>query len=168
MNAQKPDPTPLIIKINFMLLGLFVVGYGIFTLRNNGSPEWLQTLVGTDQASSITLCDTRIVGLIKPNQYRISQNGRKWIKEGSSTVELNFLDMERWFGANCKVSASNIAPHHTKELIKPIYLFKFVDGAALPIYQGPDGSYIWKNQSFRSTKLDAALQELDRIGGSPL
>jgi hypothetical protein len=163
------DPISIIIRLNFLFLGLLIVGYSLYHLKTFGAPTWFSAFTGESVStkSYITLCETRVSGFIKPNAYKISQEGRKWLKDDGSHREIDFLSMERWFGANCKIQVEDLKTAGLSPTGEPSLFVQFITNNSAPLFQTPGGAYVWQGKQFYSKALDQALLQLDQLPTRP-
>jgi hypothetical protein len=155
-----------IVKLNFFILGLGLVLYTMYSLNKTGLPGGIRTALNlSGQASgSLSWCDTRVAGLIRPNSFRLTQEGNSWMVEKSSKEAISFLAVEKWFGEFCKVA---ISPLNVNEIaaasFQPQLFVKFIKGPVQILAATADGIYQWKGQFFRSKELDQALNQLEEL-----
>ena len=159
---RDPDKTlSLIVKINFLVLGLGVIMYAMYYLNTFGLPTPLASIMGTETQKQAKLdwCDTRITSIKLANGRRVYQEGMKWMADGPmESGELNFLEVEKWFGSYCKVPVTT----HTSEITEKalVAAVNFIDGAQQSFKADGQGLMSWKGQVFSSPTLESAFLEL--------
>ena len=92
--------TSLIVKINFLVLGLGVILYTMYVLNSQGLPAPVANFVGieVEKKQKLSWCDTRVTSINLANGRRVFQNGMKWYAEGPmESGELDFIQVEKWF-----------------------------------------------------------------------
>ena len=166
--------TSLIVKLNFLVLGLVLVIFGISSLRNRGLPSGVAELFGaapgaassSTASSSLKWCETRVRSLIQPSGFQLEQKGMKWIGETETEKELNFIAIEKWFGRHCQLLVNPVALEAAeKTQFNPILFVQFIDQTAHAFGYKEGGVYTWRGQTFRSEQLDLALKELKDLVG---
>ena len=154
--------TALIVKINFLVLGLGIILYAMFFLNSRGLPAPIANLVGVAEVKKqarLSWCDTRITSIELANGRRVYQEGLKWYADGPMEKgELDFIAVEKWFGSHCKVPVTSHPAEITEEAL--VAAVQFIDGARQDFRADGKGIMTWKGQSFSSPTLEAAFLEL--------
>lgn len=181
----------LIFKINFLVLGLALTVYISYQLRARGLGTDVLALFGinapaatsrssapnttdratekkaTDDESAFrwNWCQTRVTAMIKPEEFKIAQEGNLWVYEAAAKQVVNFLSVEKWLAKFCTVDAKKLPNTNAEraELFKPALMVKFVDGHVELIRRSTDGQYLWRGQAFTSPEFDSALSELSTL-----
>jgi hypothetical protein len=164
--------TSTILKLNFLVLGLGITIYLSFSLKHHGlSPGFRQLfglppaeLVATEEDSNFnwSWCDTRVTGLIRPEQFKISQEGNNWVQVNGHEKVIDFVAFEKWLANSCAVRALR-SNHPEDASFMPALIVKFVNGQVGVIRHNPNGLYSWKGQAFASPAFDAALDQLTQL-----
>ena len=163
--------TSAIVKLNFMILGLALTLYAIYTLNSHGLNPRVRALLGlsqedgsTEKSFHINWCSTRVIGLIQPEKLKVSQEGQNWVREdnGSNSV-VDFIAMEKWLARSCSVQAKKVNTTVTSASFLPTLFVKFVDGEVDVIRRNSQGVYLWRGQTFTSLDFDSAVAELSRL-----
>ena len=162
----------MIVKLNFLVLGLGLTLYFMYYNKHNGLPPAVLEFFGVAQTPAMykeSWCDTRVESLIRPDKFKITQQGSRWMRENGESHPLNFVSVEKWFGRYCAVRAErldeNISLEQKAEFLPALFV-KFITGEVEYLRRSPDGRYIWRDRVFKSSKLDQALGELDELGGA--
>ena len=165
--------TSLILKLNFLVLGLFIVIFAIRSLNQGGLPSGVRELFGVSASQDsgprlkkISWCETRVESLVWPDSFQLAQEGRKWFVTTAEKKELNFIAVEKWFGRYCAVR-SQVLPELPEplETFQPVLFVKFITDKVEALRRSPDGTYWWQGQAFQSEELDLALKELAQLVG---
>ena len=160
-----------IVTLNFLVLGFVLTIFAIYMVQTRGLPAPILNVFGIDAGKRSSTyrqswCDTRVSALIRPNEFKLEQEGMKWIGDDGEPRELNFIAVEKWFGRNCAVRAqvaeSPISLEEKSEFIPALFV-KFITGEVTSLRRSADGRYIWRDRVFRSPKLDQALGELEEL-----
>lgn len=168
--------TSLIIKLNFLVVGLFLVLFSIHSLNKNGLPAGLSALFGgakhggqqpNASLKKINWCDTRVQALVQPEGFQLEQVGMKWFAKREEEKEVDFIRVEKWFGKYCSIKGLFIeeASELPLETFKPAFFIKFIKGEVQALGRNDEGVYLWKGQAFTSEELDGALKELAQLVG---
>lgn len=161
INPETDKTLSLIVKINFLVLGLGLVIYGIYFLNNKGLPAPVASAIGVpvQKKSFLNWCDTRVKSMSLANGRRVYQQGRKWMAEGGiESGELDFIAVEKWFGNNCKRSVTgHVGEVRAQALVASV---EFIDGAQAEFKADGQGLLIWKGRAFASPELESAFLEL--------
>lgn len=161
----------LIVKLNFLLLGLGLTIYFIYGLNAKGLSPGVLALFGIAPAQTVgsltestwTWCDTRVTALIRPDEkFKLSQEGSRWVVEDQSPREVNFIAVEKWFAKFCSVPAKSIEAN-AGEGFRPSMMVKFVNGQVEVLRQNDDGVFLWKGQAFAAPQMLEALEELTQL-----
>jgi hypothetical protein len=161
--------TSLIIKINFLILALFVVIFFMISLNKNGLPQGLRDFFASGAETTaktgntrLQWCDTRVAALISPDKFKLEQVGMKWFVEKDDRREVHSLQVEKWFGRYCSVNGE-LLPRTAEpdfNAFAPILFVKFVTSQVEALRRHSDGTFMWKGRAFKSEELDKALNEL--------
>jgi len=175
---SKPNPefkASLIVKLNFLILGLGLTAYLIYGLNTRGIPPVVKALFGLpaesagpgrsawyEESFKLSWCLTRVVSLVKPQGFKLAQEGRAWIFSTPEEKVLDFVAVEKWFGRYCRVNATG-AITMPGEGSKPELFIKFVNGETEVLSITESGLFIWQDKVFSSPELSAALAELPQL-----
>ena len=164
------------IKVNFLILGLGLVIYIMFQIKNSGLPPTALNLMGIQAPSKIVRhnkdlmwCQTRVQSMEKPKSFKIYQDKLKWFTSGQSPQEIDFITVEKWFGQNCSLKVEPLP----KETIDPkniqtALIINFIKGTTEHLFKLEPNVYAWKGQVFRSPQMESALNQLTRISHQTL
>lgn len=164
MNKDKDQTLSLIIKLNFLVLGFGLAVYSIYSLKTGGLPPAMANFFGLPVQKKVSLswCDTRVTSVRFPGGHRVYQEGQKWKADsGEQRGPVDFLQVERWFGAFCKVPIESLVDG-SKSLEKAVNI-QFVDGRKAQFGWGPGPLFEWRGQLFRSPVLEEAFGELQAL-----
>ena len=157
--------TSLIVKINFLVLGLGVILYAMYFLNSHGLPAPIANIVGVEPKQKqvkLDWCDTRITSIVLANGRRVYQEGYKWYADGPMEKgELDFIAVEKWFGSYCKVPVTSHATEITEQAL--VAAVEFIDGAQRDFKADGKGLMSWRGQAFSSPVLESAFLELMEI-----
>ncbi len=173
----------LLISLAMVLAAIAYLHGGSFrTLIESKSREWgfggagEHALIVT-KSTSFRLCRTRIDSIEWSNHVRIFEDKTgtkaKWMSQASSSAnarELDYLDIEKWFGINCEVRVRPWPEANQSRLAKQIdfVVFHFVDGATSHIKRTLDAGFLFDQSFFKSTELANSLSELYQLGSIDL
>jgi len=177
--------TDWIVKLNFLLLGFGLTSFFIYQINTKGiSPNILSILGihkpatsrmaqnGAGVLGKVTWCETRVTGLLLPNNMKLVQEGSQWVEESAgpngSTKRrvVDFIAAEKWLAKYCNLSVESADRASSFERIKeatPAMIVKFVNGNVDMLKMTADGDLMWKGQMFRSSDLTTALRELTQL-----
>lgn len=162
--------TSLIIKLNFLFLGLGLSLYFMYSLNSKGLSPAVQNMFGVVQTKALSSanefklnwCDTRVTALIRPEEFKISQQGNNWVRESKEASVIDFVAFEKWLARSCAIRAEKVSLTEDESFL-PALMVKFVDGQVGVIRRHPNGVFSWKGQAFTSPAFDAALNELSSL-----
>jgi hypothetical protein len=168
--------TSLIVKINFLVLGLGLTLYLILAFQKQGLPEGLRVALGiggpadnslsvNDQTAELrqwNWCATRVTGIESLGRWGISQQKRKWIRSGELAGELDFIAVEKWLAQFCSVLVTPVKALVDEAFTESLRI-QFVNGATDEVRRHPNGTYFWKGQTFTSPEFDAALEAISKL-----
>ncbi|MCB0363714.1 MAG: hypothetical protein KDD35_13385, partial [Bdellovibrionales bacterium] len=92
--------TSLIVKLNFLILGLALAVYFISDLKKQGLSSTAITVMGLEEKSpsrsarlrgAVDWCETRVKQVSLPSGLRVVQEGMKWLAYNGEAQELNFV-----------------------------------------------------------------------------
>lgn len=160
--------TSLIVKINFLLLGLGLTAYFMYFLNNRGLPAPLLSFFGITSShhstQHIDWCQTRVEAIIRPQKFKLQQEGRIWQIEADTARVADFVSVEKWFGRNCRLKVTNLESVKVEQSqVSPELFVKFIDGQVEVLKRLAAGVYEWKGQIFSSKQMDQALTELETL-----
>ncbi|OFZ12199.1 MAG: hypothetical protein A2Z20_11325 [Bdellovibrionales bacterium RBG_16_40_8] len=162
--------TSAIIKLNFLLLGLALTFYAIYSLNTRGINSSISMLLGLNLTGktitkhfNFNWCNARVAGLIIPEKFKVLQDGQNWIAEGNKSRNVDFIAMEKWLAQSCSSQAERVNTGKADEPLMPALIIKFVDGSIDMIRRNSRGVYVWKGQAFTSSAFDQALAELPQL-----
>jgi len=169
-----------VLKVNFLVLSLLGVLYLMYKLNTVGIGEGLTTLMGVSsepvgvrtatvgKIETLDWCDTRVKRLEPVGQEPIFQDKLKWYRSGTPPQELDFIVVEKWFGRNCRVRVQKIpVAQFDGARAGPALVVNFIKGEPSTLLKAPDGSFRWHEQTFLSTELSTALDELKHLPSAP-
>ncbi len=170
-----------IIKINFLVLGLGLTLYITHQLNSRGLDSNFLALFGlapaapraervarissassADSVFTWNWCETRVAGLIKPDDFKLAQEGNTWVFESTVKQAVNFLSVEKWLARFCTVTARR-SETKPDDFYKPALMVKFVDGHVEVLRRSDEGDYLWRGQAISSPEFDKALSELKNL-----
>ena len=160
--------TSLILKINFLILGLLLVLFAIRSLNQGGLPTTMAEFLAPPLSGSkkIYWCETRVKSIIKPEGFQLEQQGMKWFSIDGSNRELDFITVEKWFGRHCAIIGEDVVVDEAELAgFKPVIFVKFIDDKVEALGRNDGGTFIWRGRAFRSAGFDQALTELAQIVG---
>jgi hypothetical protein len=154
----------LFFKINLLLAVLVVVIYASHVLSTRGLPAPLAGALGVkgNDRFELSWCETRVKAIQVGQGPRVFQDGYKWYRATASSapVELNFLNVEKWFAEYCKVHARTIENAQTDRVAAVI---EFIDGRQVQVLAGPDDTFGWQGTTFESHDLTQALKDAENL-----
>ncbi len=167
-SADQSFPVGLVVKLNFLILGLALVVFFIYRLNSGGLPDGVRVLFGLQPSgtASLTWCDTRVKALDFADGSGIEQVEYKWLghAEGTDRTPLDFIGVEKWFGKNCTVQVTNRRKSQgagsTDALGAAAMNVHFINGTTESFYRLADGFYLWKDKVFQSAEL---TQQIDAL-----
>lgn len=152
------------VRLNFLILGFLGCIYTIHGLHKKGIGEGLkQALVLNsrghelsrtarfEKLTSLNLCN-------KPVQYvqRLGESQTQRIQRSANT------HLASWLEANCALLISN-NEKLASDKYEPLLLIGYSGGQKAVLYGNRRGEYQWAGRAFRSSQLDAALANMDRL-----
>jgi hypothetical protein len=169
-----------IIKVNFLVIALGLTIYTIYALQTRGLSPEVRALFGlspniaateggaagdTSAYTKLNWCDTRVVSLIRPNEFKLTQVDSNWVYETTAQKVVDFIAVEKWFARFCKVPAQNIGKETnlTKEAFSPFLMVKFVNGTIEVMRRNLHGVFDWRGQKFTSPEFEGAVDELKQL-----
>jgi hypothetical protein len=163
--------TSLIVKINFLVLGLIVVLMTMSSLKKNGLPPALRELFSPSEVAGqaaptrkLSWCETRVAALISPNKFKLENVKMKWFVEDKDRREVNGLAVEKWFGRYCAVRGEVLAASGVDlNGFAPVLFVKFVTDQVEALGRNAEGTFLWRGQPFKSAELTEALNELGQL-----
>ncbi len=160
------------VKLNFLVLGLFLVVYAISKFNSAGMQDNLALLMGLRAGlqaappgtvvTQMDWCDTRVRARERPGQPTLRQEKLKWLWQGDPVLELNFIAVEKWFGRYCRVMIDRVDPADLGT-VGPAMTVHFIKGEPETLMRSVGGVYRWRQEIFRSSELDQALKELEEL-----
>lgn len=164
------DTASLIVKFNFLVLGLLGVIYLIWYLNSKGLPESATQIMGikgsSQAALKVNICPTRVKRLSFDNQNALIEEKMRWkvIKSGEAKGPIDQVGVEKWFGKNCYLQGQPTQPASSS--LEPVAMFNYVDGTeALLFYEPSSEVFLFADTSFKSTQLSQALAQLAELVG---
>lgn len=142
---------------------------GVAPLERAASPETVRVAKVTSYPPFFW-CVNR-VGSIKFNGLghagvEIAQSSRRWL-ETKSERELNFLEVEKWFGRFCSVKVdqvSSLSGFESKaEEFAPALEVHFIDGNLKRFEKSKNGWWRVNNTIFRSQEFDQGILSLSKL-----
>lgn len=154
-----------------LIFSFGLVVWAMYSIRHHGLGNRATSVLtgpsAVDNAPKrISLCETRVKALKAAGGIEIYENGMSWFrKDGKSETKLDPVEVEKWFGHNCTVTAEDLRPVASKEAeaATPVLVFEFVQGAPETVKKTAAGNFIWKQSLFRSQQLEAAMKTLGEI-----
>ncbi len=138
------------VRIGVMVLSFFAVLYMIWKLNQFG-PDDL----------TMILCPTRVASITTSDGQGIVQDEMKWYRRANGNLEeLDPVAVEKWFGKNCKIE---IEPVKKVDSSTVVFVVAFVNGPPETLYNAGEGLFRWKNKTFKSTQLEAAIASLKNL-----
>jgi hypothetical protein len=167
MLRERKRPS-LIVRINFLLLGLGLTLYGMYGVNSHGVPKPLLTILGIDSApkAEAKMCKTRVQGVIQPEKLKLMQDGNDWVAEGPQSHKVDFISVEKWLSKFCSAKLEPLPATAKADAgagFTPTLFVKFIDGGIDVLRSAADGSFEWHGQFFRSEDLKNALQQLGSL-----
>jgi len=154
-----------ILKINFLILGLFLVFMLMNHLKTKGLDGSLLAIMGLGggSANQLTWCYTRVIA-IEMAEIKLFQEELRWFVETETKKEVDFVSVEKWFGRHCTLDVEpvDLDSLNLKEF-SPLMTVIFVSGSRKQVLRSNRGVYLWQNQAFRSSELDKALKTLPQL-----
>jgi len=161
------------LKLSILTVALIGVVFIIDQLRSNGIPDEVVNLgeikdiprpVRLIVSKKLDWCETRVSSFHLLNGPNIFQKDNKWLnKSDDKTRELDFLEVEKWFGKYCSVTAFMRAGSSDNITDQPIAKVSFIDGKAQDFLMSPTGWFVWQGNHFRSPELTEAFLELRQL-----
>jgi hypothetical protein len=126
----------------------------------------------------MNLCRTRVHAIIWPDGRRIEEQSRglkmSWaavLPDGASgqVVELNYLEIEKWFSLHCQIVVARESDHAMQSgaaqsgLAQPYLKLEFVDAGITEILREGEDTYRIGNRSFVSRDLTLAVSEIKTL-----
>ncbi|USN46788.1 MAG: hypothetical protein H6626_11315 [Pseudobdellovibrionaceae bacterium] len=165
--------TSLIVKLNFLILGLALAVYFISDLKKQGLSSTAITVMGLEEKSpsrsarlrgAVDWCETRVKQVSLPSGLRVVQEGMKWLAYNGEAQELNFVEVEKWFGRFCKVEAEFVTPDTIEAAtLMPALGVQYIKGADKTLEKSVDGIFVWGKQVFRSQQMEEAIATLEGL-----
>jgi len=165
----------MMIKVVVLCGGLVLVVALMSQLGNKGLPTDFLSVFGMSKPvvqdhvegervatllSPLNWCETRVQELELPGSIIIRQLGKNWmLVSASNTRPLDNLQMEKWLGQYCTVQVEKVPEPAGTTFLRHMTV-KFIKGEPGDLLRSEGGLYKWKSQVFRSSQLDAALQNL--------
>lgn len=141
-------------RVGVMILTLVGV---ILLMKKMNSPNAFST-AGNE---SVNLCPTRVSSLSVIGRFAIVQEGLNWYRTGDSgRTELDPVAVEKWFGQNCKVSATK---EGANEGATPLVTLAYVSGLPMTLLVSGDGVFTFNQSHFRSLELSQAITALEHL-----
>ena len=174
-----------IVKANFLILSLGLIVYIMFQMKTSGLPPTFLSVLGispppattahihkdteSGNTEQLTWCQTRVQSMESPSGFKIYQDKLKWLTGDSNPREVNFLDVEKWFGRNCSLKIKPLGKATTDiNTFQTALIVNFIKGGSERFLNLPQEPHIysWKGQVFRSPQLKQALDQLKTFSGS--
>ncbi len=164
------ETASLIVKFNFLVLGLLGVVYLIWHLNSRGLPEGAAELMGLENGQQaqqkINICPTRVKKVAFDNQNYLYEDKMRWYahKSGDIITQIDQVGVEKWFGKNCYFQGQPTQPESTS--LDPVAMFNYVDGTeALLFYEPKSKVFLFADTSFKSEQLVQAIEQLAELAG---
>lgn len=111
---------------------------------------------------AVDLCPTRVTSVSVIGKFAIMQDGMNWYRTGGpqGRTELDPVAVEKWFGGNCKVTASTEAAN---EGATPLLTLAYVSGLPATLLMSADGIFTFNRAHFRSQELLKAVSDLETL-----
>lgn len=157
-----------ILKLNFMVLGLGLTIYLIYSLNTKGLSPAAKLVLGLEGQSGakkpkkLDWCETRVTGMILPEKFKVTQKGHQWILENHVQKVLNFIAVEKWLASACAVKAEPLQAGTTEGFL-PALIVKYVNGQVEMIKQNAEGVFLWRDQAFKSPEFNQAIENLGHL-----
>lgn len=155
-------------RVVMMIVALIGV---IMTMRsmNSGRPMTnpFESLFGSSApSSSITLCPTRVTGVLEASGVRIFEEKMAWFREvGGQRQKLDTVAVEKWFAHHCTVAQAQVSQPAGLNF-EPAAAFTYVNGQTQILKQAEQAGqtvYQWGEQFFHSPDLNAALHSFSAL-----
>ena len=152
------------VRVAVMIVAL--VGVLSLMSRLRGGSGGTADLVPAVSAGFLRLCPTRVASVSLIGKTAVFQDGLKWFRTGSATgggerQELDGVAVEKWFSSYCSIPIEEAAAPGPGS--QPLLTLAYVSGLPMTLSLSPDGVFSWKDRSFRSPKLNEALQSLNEL-----
>lgn len=152
----------------------------VFAAINGVRPQHFQKFFGVFEGQGDTrgnvaggffrLCHTRILSLEFPDGKKVEETKAgavrmKWIALDPKPSEMNYLEVEKWLGRNCRVPASavdNAAAAKSAPGSLAVSV-AFINGATTVIETLDENVFRVGDEVFKSPELTQALADLRRL-----
>ncbi|MEQ1878686.1 MAG: hypothetical protein ABL958_18735 [Bdellovibrionia bacterium] len=141
-----------------MLAALAGVIYLIYSLRTTGISEG-----GLLAAGDLNWCKTRVKSLVNEGEnVSIEQQGSDWkvLKPADKILEPTF--MEKWLGANCKVSVDSYVSKYVLPGGQTELVVTFIDGTQTRFIRTEPATFMHQGDVLKSRQLEEAWHVLNR------
>jgi hypothetical protein len=169
MKKNSDLKSSMIVKINFLLLALGLTVYFIYSLQTRGLPPALQAFFGmpanttvASQVYQFSWCDTRVESIIKPEEFKLTQDGRNWLLENPTQRVADFISVEKWFGRHCQIHARSAVGGNDQDFTPELFV-KFVTGEVQVLKRNAAGLFSWRGKVFESPELTQAIEQIPQL-----
>lgn len=170
---KKDQVVSLIVKLNFLILGLGLVVYFIWHLNNRGLPKGATEAMGLGEPRvegsrvNVKLCPTRVNRIEFSQEKYIFEEKMQWKSHngaGAPNTQIDQVGIEKWLSRFCTFPATvSIDP---TGVLEPVAMFSYVDGSArLLFYSHQAQIFTLDDLAFKSQELMAGLTELADLAG---
>jgi len=158
----------ILVKLNFLILGLFLVSYTMYSLSNDGLPQSVTSAFGIKNNKSndyLTWCDTRAKTVIVDDSISLFQDGKNWlVKIGNQEKRIDTIAMEKWFSNYCRLNVKFIKESPKQAVYSNQLGIQFVNGVNASFQKSSQFNlYKWQTKFFESKNLEKAIKDLKQL-----
>ena len=158
----------VLVRLNFLILGLFLVGYTMYSLSHDGLPQSVTSIFGVESKKSndyLTWCDTRAKTVILNDSISLFQKGKSWhAKVGVQEKRIDAIAMEKWFSNYCRLNVKFLKNRPQKLVYSNQLGIQFVNGAQASFQKSSKlNIFKWQTKYFESQNLEKAIKDLKQL-----
>ncbi len=157
----------ILVKLNFLILGLFLVGYTMYSLNHDGLPQSVTSIFGMKNKSNdyLTWCDTRAEKVIIDDSVSLFQKGKSWhVKVGAQEKRVDTIAMEKWFSNYCRLNVKFLKNRPKQAIYSNQLGIQFVNGVEASFKKSSKFNvYKWQTKYFESKNLENAIKDLKKL-----
>ena len=130
-------------------------------LKGGHGNQFLTSMGLGDEEQRLNWCSNRVASMtLSQKGSSIVEKSGKWLWLGTHEVELNYLDIEKWFAKYCQLNIKKVQFSDFNSPLNPILKVEFIDGEAATFYDLGEKRIQVQDQIFKSATFDKAIKEL--------
>lgn len=147
-------------RVVLMICSFVAIVITIEKLQTKGLHKKIQQTFGIDEKTqSFMWCRSRVANVVMDGEKVLWQEGMKW--KNPHHPELPQIDIEKWFGASCRLVYTPVEGDFSNPNKK--VEIEFIDGTRSAFLRNDKGQWQWESVTFASPMWDLQLAELEKM-----